>query len=314
MNTMDKSLTNIDLNLLRTLHVLLEERSVTNAANRLFVTQSAVSKSLQRLRELLDDPLFVRSLHGLLPTPRATELAAPLQQMFEQVESWLMPVRFDPAAVQGRVRIATPESLALATIPQLVTRLCDVAPNLSLESQHLMADHMEQLAAGGLDFVINIDQPTPDGYSAWNICSTSLMFWHRSGHPLAKKKSIKLADVCAYPQITFHAPNLTPNIFRAIERIFVEAGLRRKVILDTTHLLIALDVMVKTDALMLAPDYLSRLSILQDEIVSRPVSHIPAFDRLQLNLSLVQHNRTLESPMHRWVASEISNIFSTATG
>ena len=69
-----KFLSRIDLNLLVALQILLEEQSVTKAADRLFITQPAMSKTLQRLRELFDDPLFIRSGRGLVPTPRAVEL------------------------------------------------------------------------------------------------------------------------------------------------------------------------------------------------------------------------------------------------
>lgn len=69
-----RTLARIDLNLLVALQVLLEERNVSKAAERLFITQSAMSKTLGRLRELFDDPLFTRSSHGMVPTPRALDI------------------------------------------------------------------------------------------------------------------------------------------------------------------------------------------------------------------------------------------------
>jgi DNA-binding transcriptional LysR family regulator len=81
---MDRNLQKADFNLLKVLHVLLEERNVTRAAERLFVTQSAVSRSLNRLRQLFDDPLLVRSSHGLVPTERAAQIAAVLGDTIER--------------------------------------------------------------------------------------------------------------------------------------------------------------------------------------------------------------------------------------
>jgi DNA-binding transcriptional LysR family regulator len=308
---MDKSLAKIDLNLLKALHVLLEERSVTRAANRLFVTQSAMSKSLLRLRALLGDPLFVSSRQGLLPTTRAAELITPLQKIFEQVENCLASSSFDLSTANGRLSIAAPEQFALVTITQLLARLRSTAPGLSLESQHLMDDHLELLAAGKIDFVVNLDQPYPDDFVAQPIYTAVPMLWCRKGHPLVNKRRADVNDICAYPQITFRSQNITPDDMRILEHTFAEAALRPEAILDTSHLLIALDVLVKTDALMMAPDFLSRLVVLQDSIVPLPINHIPAFDQLRINLSLIQHHRTAKSPLHQWVAATIVDIFSS---
>lgn len=87
---MDKRLSKIDLNLLIALEVLLEERSVTRAAQRLFITQPAMSKTLQRLRDLFNDPLFTRTAHGLVPTPKAADLQQPLVAILEQLETTIL--------------------------------------------------------------------------------------------------------------------------------------------------------------------------------------------------------------------------------
>lgn len=301
-----------DLSLLMSLHVLLEEGSVTRAAKRLFITQSAMSKSLQRLRTLFDDPLVIRTQTGLVMTPRAREISMQLERIFAQVEDCLSPPRFDPASAQGLVRIAAPEQFALVAIPGLVVRLRELAPNLSVESQHLMDNHLEMLASGELDFVIDIDQPFSNNFSARPICAARPMLWYRTGHPIGKVKNIGPADICNYPLVTFRTQNLAQADFRAIKDQIIAANLNINVILDTSHLLIAIDVLAKTDAVMLAPDYISSMPILRNSIIASPVDHIPVFDRYRINLSLVQHKRTCNSPLHKWIANEIANTFSSA--
>ena len=97
-----------DLNLLVTLDVLLAEESVTAAARRLRLTQSAVSRSLAKLRELFDDELFVRTGAGMRPTRRALELAAPLRRTLGELGALLEPrERFDPATAQRTFQIAS---------------------------------------------------------------------------------------------------------------------------------------------------------------------------------------------------------------
>lgn len=307
---MRRSLAKIDLNLLRALHVILEERSVTRAAKRLFITQPGMSKSLNRLRELFDDPLLVRGKDGQLLTPRANELAIELEQIFSRVENCFTPTNFDPALAQGRIRIAAPEQFAIFVVPELTVRLSKSAPNLIVDSQPLMDNHQEMLASGSLDFVLFMDKAYPDDFNTKIIYSAPPVFWCRRKHPLVGKKDIDYPDICAYPHIAFNTQNMSRDETLAVKRAIASAGLTTKVILDTSLLLVAMETLVRTDALLLGPNYLY-LPFLHDALYSFPVSHLPVFNRNRTNISLIQHRRTLNSPLHRWLADEIANTFLT---
>ena len=89
---------NIDLNLLVAFDALYDARNVTRAAERLALTQPTVSGMLSRLRDLFGDPLFVRTQHGVLPTPRADELSQPIKTLLENAEALLEPDDFDPSS------------------------------------------------------------------------------------------------------------------------------------------------------------------------------------------------------------------------
>jgi DNA-binding transcriptional LysR family regulator len=93
----------IDLNLLRIFDILYDERNVTRAAARLFLTQSAVSHALARLREMLGDPLFVRIPSGLRPTERAHQLAPRLRVALSEIRSVVATPIFDPAKTIQRL-------------------------------------------------------------------------------------------------------------------------------------------------------------------------------------------------------------------
>lgn len=93
---MKSDIRTLDLNLLKTLDALLDERSVTRAAQRLSLTQPAVSGMLNRLRDYFDDPLFSRTPHGIVPTLRAQQLAAPVKQILSDIDILLKPTQFDP--------------------------------------------------------------------------------------------------------------------------------------------------------------------------------------------------------------------------
>ena len=122
-----------DLNLLLTFRALFEERSVTRAAQRLFLGQPAVSGALKRLREAFGDELFVRTSRGIAPTPRALELARQIEPFLQTLHQVLtQPPVFDPASAQRVFRIGLSDSLEVLITPEIMDRLSTRAPNVKL--------------------------------------------------------------------------------------------------------------------------------------------------------------------------------------
>ena len=112
-----KLLSRIDLNLLVALQRLLEEESVTRAAERLFITQPAMSKTLQRLRTTFNDPLFIRAGRGLSPTPRAVELKKQLPAVLSAITTMMLKEDFDPLVFEGEIFIMAAEFIAVQVMP-----------------------------------------------------------------------------------------------------------------------------------------------------------------------------------------------------
>lgn len=305
-NTFDR----IDLNLLKALHALLEERSVTRAADRLFITQSAMSKALQRLRELFDDPLLVRCGAGLTATPLAENLLVPLRDIVVKVEACLALPIFDPALASGRIRIAAPEQFSFVAGPVLLHRLRVQAPSILIESQHLMDRYRDLLATGLLDFVVTREEDLGPDFSATQIYAARPMCWVRKGHALAAKAHVGLDDICAQQMVSLssqHASqNFSPAIVAEVKAEIERQSLRSNVIFDTSHVVIAIDALIRFDALMFAPDFLDRLPFVGAMIEPISIAHIPVLNRLRTTLFLVQHKRTLQSPLHSWLVGEIS--------
>ncbi|NJR51461.1 MAG: LysR family transcriptional regulator [Leptolyngbyaceae cyanobacterium CSU_1_3] len=127
------NLADIDLNLLVAFDALLSERSVSEAASRLGLTQPAMSKRLAKLRQILRDDILVRTSEGMQPTERAMDLAEPIQAALRLVESALdSHFSFQPTHSNRIFRIATTDLVAVVLIPELIRRLQISAPNLSL--------------------------------------------------------------------------------------------------------------------------------------------------------------------------------------
>ncbi|WP_323897393.1 LysR family transcriptional regulator [Aeromonas veronii] len=153
---MDSSIARLDLNLLAVFDMLMQERNVTRAAERLHLSQSTVSHALGRLRVALDDPLFVMSRREMMPTERAKALAGPVRQALAMLEQGLRQAKgFDPATARRIFRIATPGSVEHGLVPVLVERLHRQAPHCRLEVCELADSNYErELEKGELDLVI----------------------------------------------------------------------------------------------------------------------------------------------------------------
>lgn len=147
----------IDLNLLVILDALLGEQHVTRAAERLHLSQPAVSHALARLRDLLGDPLLVRAGSGLVPTARALELAAPLAETLAQVQSLLAPNTFDPSSARRAFRLAMSDYGAAIILPGLIRTLRKEAPGIDLQISHASREGMvEGLLNGDIDLAAGV--------------------------------------------------------------------------------------------------------------------------------------------------------------
>ena len=136
----------LDLNLLTVLDTLLEERSVARAAARLYISRPAVSNALARLRELLDDPLLVKTQGGMEPTGRALALIAPVREALAVIEAAVRQARgFDPAATQAELRVAMGDYVAEIFLPGLVQRLSQLAPRLVIAARYMRQDFFEYM-------------------------------------------------------------------------------------------------------------------------------------------------------------------------
>ena len=126
------NLAGIDLNLLVVFDALMVERNTTRAGERIGMSQPAVSKALNRLRYMCHDELFVRSPDGMQPTPRALELATPVQQALQEISNALEPGEFNPATAQRSFRLVTSDLITRLFMPAVMARLDVEAPDVEV--------------------------------------------------------------------------------------------------------------------------------------------------------------------------------------
>lgn len=149
----------IDLNLLQLLPVLSEEKSVTKAAERLFMSQSAFSHALNRAREQLEDPLFIRTSQGMEPTPRARQLIPLIRESIGRLERGISSSRpFDPTVSARTFYIGAVDYFEFLGLPRLVSKFKTQAPNVRL-SVDILAEKIQHdgVESGQLDVFVGID-------------------------------------------------------------------------------------------------------------------------------------------------------------
>jgi DNA-binding transcriptional LysR family regulator len=151
----------LDLNLLRVFDALHELRSVTRAASRLGLTQSAISHALGRLRNTLDDPLFYRAPGGLQPTARALEMAPGVREGLAQLREALAPSLFDPARAERHFTICAGSYFSTMLVPELVARARAEAPSVSLSFINPTSELLPALDDGTVDLALGVFGKVP---------------------------------------------------------------------------------------------------------------------------------------------------------
>ena len=146
----------VDLNLLHTLFALLEERHVTRAAKRCFLSQPAMSRALERLRESFDDELLIRVGRQYERTARGERLLRELESLLPRLELFLKGERFDPAHSEERFRVSMTDHACVVLLPDLVRRIASAAPKARLEVPPWRDDRFADVEAGRLDLLLDV--------------------------------------------------------------------------------------------------------------------------------------------------------------
>jgi DNA-binding transcriptional LysR family regulator len=293
---MIRDIRHLDLNLLKALDALLAEGSVTRAAQRLNLTQPAVSGMLARLRERFDDPLFVRGQHGIVPTPRALQLADPLRRLLAEAGAMLSPPVFDPAHAAMTLSLAATDYAQQVMVLPFLARLRGVAPAIRVAVRDEGTATMAAFEKGDLDLALMTPQSTPPGLHARPLFDETYVVAMRAGHPDAGGAGLSLDRFCALDHALV---SLAGGGFRGgTDEALAAVGRQRRVVVSVGSFLVLAELLRSSDLIAVVPRRLAQG--VAGLVMTRPPVAVPGFAKV-----MAWHERTHHDPAHRWLRERL---------
>jgi DNA-binding transcriptional LysR family regulator len=285
LNAID--LSRIDLNLLVLFETVYAERHVGRSAERLNLTASAVSHGLRRLREVLNDPLFLRTPKGVTPTQRATELAEPVADALARVRSIVSSASpFDPAISTRRFTIGAPDAVSAVILPPLLDLLRKAAPGVAIGLKQVLAAQEEgagsihpwrsaysDLDAGALHVAIVPSDDVPERFVKHHLYDEEFVIAMREGHPCAKR--LTLDAYCAAQHLVVSENG---DAYGFVDAALAQVGRTRRTVLTAPNFMFALVVLAQTELLCAIPRvFAERHAQTFGVRVAKPPVPLPAF-------------------------------------
>ena len=288
-------LARFDLNLFRVFATVYREGNLTRAADRLALSQSAISHALSRMREQMDDPLFVREAQGVTPTPLAHRLWPSIRDGLDMLgQAMMQGDHFEPARDIGKLRLAINDKAEPGLLPRLVSALHAQIPGLVIESVRVERDTLKSdLAAGRLGFAIDVFHGTIEGLSSSLLFKDEWVVVARSASPVTRKNYL----------LATHAIVSSRQTGRAVDDIELSRqGVARKIGARCQTYESASRLVAQSDMLLTMPRGLAESinAHLGNRIHRLPLS------QSELRLHLFWHSEREHDPATRWLRSVLT--------
>lgn len=298
-----------DLNLLAVFDAVAACGSVTGAAERLALSQPAVSHALNRLRDLIGDPLFVRGRRGLQPTPRAEAMRAPVREILAASSAILAGAPFAPESSERRFRVGVSDYASLTLVPPLIRALRTLAPRATFETRAVGPTTFAELEGGELDCAFWGADPPGSRWRAARLFSERLIGVIADDHPLARRVkttgAIGLDDYLAFPHVVVSIGARGAN---PVDLALAALGRSRAVAVVTQSFAANMEALHGSDLIASVP---SRLTLSAQPGLS--VFELP-LALADYDYTLLWHARTDADSASAWLRAEIGRVAASQPG
>jgi DNA-binding transcriptional LysR family regulator len=298
----------LDLNLLRVFDAILQTRSVTIAASTLSLTQSAVSNQLARLRDAFDDPLFVRTSEGMVPTPRAMAIAEPVRQSLVAIRMCLEEqLGFDAATSDRTFKIYMSDVGQLVFMPRLLERVANAAPHVNIHNVQVPNSRLRDMAleSGEVDLAAGYFENFDGSFRQQLLFDEHYVGMVRCGHPTVGD-TLPLDAFLATPQLVYQPTGGGHGQQEnAVAHAFAGVDAPRRVAMRAAHAMGVASIVSNTDLLVIVP---SRLATACRELADVRILALPV-DIPKFQIKQHWHERFHHDPGHAWLRALVAELF-----
>lgn len=309
----------LDLNLLRVFEAVMQHRSVTGASRELRITPSAVSHALARLRQSLNEELFIPGASGMEPTARALQLSSGIAEGLGRIADAMSTKAFVPSEAVRTFRIAATDYGAVAVLPRVVARIGPLAPQIDLRVFPLnRMDVVRQLDDGRIDFVIGWFADLPDRMRHVTLLQESEAMVVRGGHPLASGP-VTRERLFEFPHVVVELTGSEEvatdgfiddrGVSRRVwvERLILEAadgdkGLTGRVAISVPHYAAVPPLLQVSDMVATLPRLLAIRAVEQSGLAMLDLPYEPQ----RVNVDMIWHQRAERDAGACWLIQQIA--------
>lgn len=301
MNKPAPKLGAMDLNLLVVFDAIMRDRSVTQAGQRLGLSQPAMSHALRRLRHMLKDDLFIRSPNGMIPTPRAEQLATPIRIALDGLQQSLEPTQFEPAKAAATFRIAVDNYAAIVLVAPIAAQVARIAPGVTLDFRPSGTLNIpELLDRSELHLAIGPSGVQGERFSRKRLLQDQFVVVHRKGHPAARAHEFSTEKLATLPQLEISSAQFGPD--------FAEADLERSKLGPRAAMrapfLSAASILATSDLVSVLPLNVAKGMTKSHHLVYRRLSRSPE----PIEAAMIWLRRVDNQPAHAWLRDIIGRV------
>ncbi len=303
----------LDLNLLRVFDAVMTEQNLTRAANRLAMTQPAVSNAVKRLRDALGDELLIRTAHGVKPTARAESLWPAVRRALADLEEAVAPRSFELAKANATFRMAMADATAGLLLPPLVRLIEGEAPGIDIRMVPLTTrEPRPMLLRGDIDIAIGFFPGVVaqlQGSTETPVRHERLYAGHyvcvmRKNHPLADQK-LTLDRYCDANHLLVSFSGRARGL---VDDALVSLNRERRILLTVNQFFTAGKVVAASDLLMVIPFHLIDATGMSEQLIHKSLP----FSLPEVHIDMLWHERDARSPGHRWLREQLRNSSALA--